>query len=145
MNDNITVKVHNTYVVSSISFKDSTMNSQFNFKYANGLEGHIELILERDHEWIVQLPMQHEPEDIEQLLNEITSKDVASLFPGWKYCNLKYQHIPDIGWVIKSELDPFESWNNLLSKQFKISNVVGQGIYGFGNFNDISYWRKNNE
>lgn len=100
------MKEINGEVVHSIEFNYTTMYSRFYFTYANGLEGCIELMLEGNNDWILILKDEHEPEDIEVLLNELTDKNVINAFPGWKYCDLSYQHVSDIGWVIKSEFNP---------------------------------------
>ena len=100
------MKEINGAMIHSIEFDYRTMYSQFYFTYANGLEGCVELMLEGDNNWILILKDDHEPEDIEVLLNELTDKDVINAFPGWKYCDLSYQHVPDVGWVIKSEINP---------------------------------------
>ena len=71
-------------------------------------------MLEGDNNWLLILKDNHEPEDIEVLLNELTDKDVINAFPGWKYCDLSYQHIPDVGWVITSEVDGIKLANDLV-------------------------------
>ena len=108
------MKEINGEVVHSIEFNYTTMYSQFYFTYANGLEGCIELMLEGNNDWILILKDEHEPEDIEVLLNELTNKNVINAFPGWKYYTLTYEHIADTGWVIHAEVDGIKLANDLV-------------------------------
>lgn len=108
------MKEINGAMIHSIEFNYHTMYSQFYFTYANGLEGCVELMLEGDNDWLVHFQEPHEPEEIEVLLNELTDKNVINAFPGWKYCDLSYQHIPDVGWVITSEVDGIKLANDLV-------------------------------
>lgn len=104
------MKEVNGAMIHSIEFDYRTMYSQFYFTYANGLEGCIELMLEGDNDWILILKYDHEPEDIEQLLNEMTDERMTKAFPGWHNTILTYQHKPDIGWVIHSEFSELLLW-----------------------------------
>lgn len=108
------MKEINGEIVRSIEFDYKTMYSQFNFTYGSGLEGHCELMLEGNNDWHVQLPEQHEPEDVEQLLNELTDKAVTIAFPGWKYHDLTYKHKPGIGWIVHADVDPIKLSNALV-------------------------------
>lgn len=108
------MKEINGEVVHSIEFNFNTMYSKFNFTYGSGLEGCIELMLEGDNDWILILKDDHEPEDIEVLLNELTDKNVINAFPGWKYCRLTYEHIADTGWVIHAEVNGIKLANDLV-------------------------------
>ncbi|MDN5651013.1 MAG: hypothetical protein L0G51_00135 [Lactococcus lactis] len=108
-------------IIHSFEFNYKTMYSQFNFTYGEldyaGLDGiykgHVELMLEGNHDWHVELSGKHEPEDVQVVLNELTSKQVAKGFPGWKYCDLTYKHVPNVGWVIHSKLNQIKLENEL--------------------------------
>ena len=109
------MKEINGEVVRSIEFNFNTMYSIFNFTYGSGLEGYVELMLEGDKQWLVHFQQPHEPEEIEVLLNELIDENVINAFPGWKYYDLSYEHIPNVGWVIKSKINPIKFTTGIIN------------------------------